>query len=201
MKDLLGERFDQAFLFAHDLHHSHRRKGSGVPYIAHLMSVTALVLENGGDEDMAIAALLHDAVEDQGGRPILEEIRRAYGERVASLVDQLSDSYVRPKPPWRGRKEEYLAHLRSADPEALLISLADKLHNARSLRHDLRAEGRRTWERFRGKEEGSLWYYSSLVEIFRNVCAEKLPNCLLVEEFAEVVEDLHRLSGAEDGSG
>lgn len=167
MKPVLGPRFDQAFLFASELHRSQLRKGTSIPYISHLLSVTALVLEDGGSEDEAIAALLHDAVEDQGGQATLAEIRQRFGEQIAGWVMELSDTDAIPKPPWQARKEEYLEHLAQAGPEVLRISLADKLHNARSILDDVRQEGSQSLERFKGGKAGTLWYYRRLVEIFQ----------------------------------
>jgi (p)ppGpp synthase/HD superfamily hydrolase len=167
---VLTERFHKALVFAAELHADQRRKGDDrTPYIAHLLSVCALVLENGGDEDEAIAALLHDAIEDQGGAPTCEAIRGAFGDRVAAIVIACSDTDETPKPPWRQRKEAYLAHLPEATPSARLVSAADKLHNARSILHDYRAVGEAIWGRFRGGKEGSLWYYRSLVTIYSQV--------------------------------
>ncbi len=127
---LLNERFDQALNYAIQLHADQLRKGSGVPYLAHLLSVTALVLEDGGSEDEAIAALLHDAVEDQGGLATLEEIRSKFGTHVADIVAGCTDSFEDPRPPWKQRKDRYLQHLAQATPEVRRVSLADKLHNA-----------------------------------------------------------------------
>jgi len=162
----LSERFEQAFRFAFEIHRDQFRKGSQVPYIAHLMAVASLVIEDGGSEDEAIAALLHDAPEDQGGRPVLEQIRRRFGENVARIVDGCTDTYETPKPAWRERKESYLAHLAIAPADVRRVSLADKLHNARSLLADLRRGGGGIWERFNGGKEGTLWYYQALVETF-----------------------------------
>jgi (p)ppGpp synthase/HD superfamily hydrolase len=181
----LTERFEDALRFAAHLHSRQKRKGTSVPYVAHLLSVASLVLENGGDEDQAIAALLHDSVEDQGGVPTLHEIRRRFGERVARIVDGCTDSYVHPKPPWRKRKEAYLAHLRHADADIRLVSLADKLHNARSILRDLRQAGPQSLSRFNGGRLGTLWYYRSLVNIFREV-----DDSLMVTELAEVVAEI-----------
>lgn len=189
MKPMLTSRFEEAFIFADQLHIHQTRKSSQTPYIAHLMSVAALVLENGGDEDATMAALLHDAVEDQGGYEILEEIRQRFGERVAEIVDSCSDAYTIPKPPWRTRKETYLAHLSETTPEARLVSVADKLHNARSILRDLRTEGDQLWEKFNGGKEGTLWYYRSLVENF-----QQLDNNFLVDELARVVQEIEQLS-------
>jgi (p)ppGpp synthase/HD superfamily hydrolase len=162
----LSPRFDQALLLASDLHRRQGRKGSQTPYFAHLMAVTALVLENGGDEDTAIAALLHDAVEDQGGAPTLALIAERFGPRVAAIVEACSDCDSQPKPPWRARKEAYLAHLETAAPEARLVSAADKLHNARSLLRDYGLVGEDLWSRFRGGgREGTLWYYHACAEV------------------------------------
>jgi (p)ppGpp synthase/HD superfamily hydrolase len=162
----LGSRFRRAFLFAVDKHSGQTRKASTIPYIAHLMGVASLVLEFGGDEDMAIAALLHDIVEDCGGVPMLREIRRRFGSRVAKIVDGCTDSYTEPKPPWRERKETYLHHLKKADAEARLVSAADKLNNVRSILSDYREVGESIWARFNGGREGTLWYYRSLLEEF-----------------------------------
>ncbi|MGA8540589.1 MAG: HD domain-containing protein, partial [Terriglobales bacterium] len=160
-------RFDAALQFASGLHHSQPRKSTHIPYIAHLMSVCALVIEAGGDEDQAIAGLLHDAVEDQGGLPTLETIRHMFGDRVADIVKSCSDSTVSDstqKPPWRERKVKYLEHLRSADGDALLVSAADKLHNARAILADYRELRDELWSRFNASKEEQLWYYGALVE-------------------------------------
>jgi (p)ppGpp synthase/HD superfamily hydrolase len=162
----LGPRFLKGFLFAAEKHAGQTRKTTTIPYIAHLMGVASLVLEFGGDEDMAIAALLHDVVEDCGGAPMLKEVRRRFGSRVAKIVDGCTDSDIDPKPPWRGRKEAYLRHLKSADAETRLVSAADKLNNARSILSDYREVGESIWERFNGGREGTLWYYRALVQEF-----------------------------------
>jgi GTP pyrophosphokinase len=190
----LTPRFREALGYAYDLHADQIRKGSGVPYLSHLLAVTSLVMENGGDEDQAVAALLHDAVEDQGGRRTLEEIRRRFGERVALIVEGCTDAYTQPKPPWRRRKEVYLEHLRSAPAEVLLVSLADKVHNARSILADLRVGGESTWTRFNGGKAGSLWYYRSLAAIFSEVYAGPL-----AAELARTLAEIERLSGTEAG--
>lgn len=164
----LGPRFLRAFLFAAEKHKGQTRKASTIPYIAHLMGVASLVLEAGGDEDLAIAALLHDVVEDCGGKPMLREVRRRFGARVAHVVAGCTDddTGIDPKPPWRERKETYLRHLRTADADTRLVSAADKLNNVRSILSDYRALGESVWERFKGRREGTLWYYRTLLEIF-----------------------------------
>lgn len=164
---MLTSRFEQAILLASELHAAQRRKGTQIPYVAHVLAVCAGVLEDGGDEDEAIAALLHDAAEDAGGRAILEEIRRRFGERVARIVEECSDTLEMPKPAWRLRKERYLEHLESASPEAVRVSLSDKLHNARAILRDYHGHGEELWKRFNVPREEMLWYYQSLAEIFR----------------------------------
>ena len=154
-------RFDLALQFASGLHHDQARKGGSVPYIAHLMGVCSLVLEAGGDEDQAIAALLHDAVEDQGGLATLETIRHLFGQRVAAAVESCSDSTVSDptkKLPWRERKEKYLAHLRSANKDSLIVGAADKLHNARAVLTDYRQIGEELWSRFSVPKAEKFWY-------------------------------------------
>ena len=175
-------RFDEALVYAHQLHASQTRKGTTIPYVGHLLAVTAIVIENGGTEDEVIAALLHDAVEDAGGAETREEIRRRFGEKVAVIVDGLTDTDQTPKPPWRKRKEDYLAHLSHAAPSVLLVSLADKIHNAQSILRDVRNEGESVWQRFTGGRDGSLWYYRSLVEAFR-----------ARGQFAALVDELDRI--------
>ncbi|MFZ0940999.1 MAG: HD domain-containing protein, partial [Candidatus Sulfotelmatobacter sp.] len=155
------------FLFAADKHAKQVRKASTTPYIAHLMGVAALALEYGGDEDIAIAALLHDVVEDCGGAPMLQEVKQKFGPRVAKIVDGCTDSDTFPKPPWRERKENYLRHLKDADAETRLVSAADKLNNVRSILSDYREVGESIWERFNGGRDGTLWYYRALLEEFQ----------------------------------
>jgi (p)ppGpp synthase/HD superfamily hydrolase len=186
---VLSSRFEDALGYAARLHAEQVRKGTGVPYIAHLLAVTALALEYGADEETAIAALLHDAVEDQGGAATLEAIRQRFGARVAEIVDGCSDTDVTPKPPWRARKEAYIAHVRVAPPDVRLVSAADKLHNARSILADYRVLGDALWDRFTGGKAGTLWYYRALVDAFR--AAGPSP---LVEELARVVDELAALA-------
>jgi (p)ppGpp synthase/HD superfamily hydrolase len=162
----LGERFDSALSLARELHSDQRRKGSEIPYLAHLLGVASLVLEDGGSEDEAIAALLHDAVEDQGGAPTLALIRQRFGEQVAEIVEGCSDTDVVPKPPWKERKQAYIDHLAHANPSVLRVSLADKLHNARAILFDLELVGDAVWDRFKADRTETIWYYESLVAAF-----------------------------------
>lgn len=163
----LSTRFEEALVFANRLHAKQIRKGGGIPYISHLLAVVAIVLENGGDENEAIAALLHDAIEDQGGDATRQEIRRRFGEVVVQIVNGCTDTDETPKPPWRSRKEAYIAHLSSATPSILLVSAADKLHNARSILNDYCIVGEAVWPRFKAGKEGTLWYYRSLLEVYK----------------------------------
>lgn len=186
---MLTVRFESALTYAFQLHVNQVRKGGQIPYLAHLLAVTALVLEDGGDEDQAIAALLHDAVEDQGGDKTLQSIKERYGERVADIVAGCTDAFRIPKPPWRQRKEAYLKHLVNAPLEVRRVSLADKLHNARSLVDDLHGEGQAVWERFNGGKEGTLWYYRNLVEIFG-----QFEHTRIFVDFQEAVIEIERLA-------
>ncbi len=186
---ILTDRFQRAFELALSLHAGQTRKGTDIPYISHLISVAALVMENGGDEDQAIAGLLHDAVEDSGGLPTLALIRDQFGERVAEIVDGCTDSYALPKPPWRARKEEYLAHLTTSRPDTRLVSLADKLHNARSLLFDVQRYGPVVWDRFNGGKTGSLWYYRALADFFSR--SDPSP---MSDELERVVSQLESLA-------
>lgn len=162
----LGPRFVRAFLFAAEKHKGQMRKASSIPYVAHLLGVASLVLEAGGDEDLAIAALLHDVVEDCGGKAMLKEVRRRFGVRVAKVVDGCTDAYGEPKPPWRARKVNYIRHLKKADGDTRLVSAADKLNNVRSIQSDYREVGEEIWSRFNGGREGTLWYYRALRDEF-----------------------------------
>ena len=164
---LLGDRFTEALVYATQLHSQQIRKGSGVPYISHLLSVAALVLEDGGDEDQAIAALLHDAIEDQGGDKTRQEIKAKFGDRVVSIVNGCTDSEVIPKPPWKERKQQYIDKMRHASFEVRRVSMADKLHNLRSILADYYRGDPDIWSKFKGGRESTLWYYRSLIEVSR----------------------------------
>ncbi len=189
-------RFDEALTFASRLHAGQVRKGSTIPYLSHLLAVTAIVMDCGGGEDEAIAALLHDAIEDQGGPATRAEIRRRFGEHVVAIVDGCTDAETVPKPPWRQRKEAYVAHVGDASPSVRLVSAADKLHNARSILVDYRWLGEALWDRFRGGRDGTLWYYRALVDAFR--AAELTP---LVEELERTVGELERLAAGQPDIG
>ncbi len=190
---MLTQRFEEALIWTVRLHGQQTRKGAGTPYLAHLLAVASLVLEHGATEDEAIAALLHDAIEDQGGAATREQIRQRFGPTVERIVVECSDAETIPKPPWRERKEAYIAHIANASPSARLVSLADKLHNARSILADYRLIGDALWARFTGGREGTLWYYRSLADVFRTVHPHPL-----ADELARVVAEIERLvDGAE----
>ncbi len=189
----LTHKFDEALQYASDLHRDQPRKGTKIPYVAHLLGVTALVLEEGGDEDEAIAALLHDAVEDQGGQATLTEIRKRFGARVALIVESCSDSDTIPKPPWRERKEGYLARIRHEPAGVRRVSIADKLHNVRAILTDFRTMGDAVWNRFNAPREDILWYYEKLVAAFQEAGSSPM-----VVELDRVVTELKRLVSTPD---
>lgn len=186
---MLSERFTQALTYAHELHGKQVRKGSGVPYIAHLLGVASIALEHGANEDEAIAALLHDAIEDQGGAATRAEIKRRFGDNVTAIVDGCTDADTTPKPPWKQRKETYIAHISTASPSVLLVSTSDKLYNAQSILKDYRVVGESLWERFQGGRQGTLWYYRALVDAFKQTKVTSL-----VEELERVVTELEILA-------
>ncbi len=190
----LTDRFDRALLYATHVHGGQLRKGTGVPYIAHLLAVAATVLEYGGSEDTAIAALLHDAVEDQGGEPRLADIRNRFGERVAQIVRACSDSVAdtsagQQKEAWHLRKTRYVEHLSAADADTLLVSLADKIHNARSILRDLRTPevGAAVWGRFKSSKQDTIRHYRALAKAF----ARHRPG-QLADELGEIVDALEQ---------
>ena len=169
----LTDKFDQALQFTHTLHRKQKRKGTDTPYISHLLGVCSLVLEHGGDEDQAIAALLHDAVEDQGDSydggvdQLRKDIEGGFGATVLRIVNGCTDADTVPKPPWRERKEQYIAHIQNADSDIRFVSCCDKLHNARATLTDYLAVGDNLWDRFNADKEDILWYYRSLADSFQ----------------------------------
>jgi GTP pyrophosphokinase len=182
----LTNRFVDAVDYASQLHLDQVRKGSEVPYIGHLLGVCSLVLEERGSEDEAIAALLHDAGEDQGGEARLLDIRERYGENVAAIVRACSDTLLEAKPDWKVRKTQYLAHLNRQPESVLLVSLADKLFNARAILRDHGEEGEELWKRFSAGRDEQLWYYRSLRETF----ARLVPDLRMTGELSAVVAEL-----------
>ncbi|MGA2981530.1 MAG: HD domain-containing protein [Terriglobales bacterium] len=191
----LGPRLQGAFRYAAEKHDGQTRKQSAVPYISHLMAVASLVLEAGGDEDMAIAALLHDVVEDCGGMPRLCEIRKKFGPRVAKIVEGCTDSFGEPKREWMERKKAYLREVKHADAETRLVSASDKLHNVRTILADYRRDGEGIWKRFTGKKEGTLWYYRALNDEYQR----RSPN-RITRELAIAVTELESAVGRKPPS-
>jgi len=193
----LSTRFDHALLFAAQVHREQDRKKSGIPYLSHLLGVASIVMDYGGDEDMAIAALLHDAVEDHGGRPMLKVIEQIFGPRVAKIVDGCTDSYVsdaKKKEPWEKRKIRYLHRVRHEDGETRFVSAADKLYNARAILRDLRYDGDLAFARFTAPKAKTLWYYRSLVREYRlgGVTHRLKP---LIDDLDRVVTEIEHMSG------
>ena len=171
---MLTKKYDDALHFASKLHRTQKRKGTEIPYISHLISVSALVLEHGGSEVQAIAGLLHDAVEDQGGEKILKIIKEKFGNEVAEIVVDCTDAWADPKPPWKQRKEDYLAKLHEKPSSSILVSLCDKVHNAEAILNDKMRLGDAIYDRFNQGKEGTIWYYKALSMIF----SEKMPGTL-----------------------
>ena len=185
-------RFASAMAYAHEVHQGQRRKGTGIPYIAHILGVTAIAMEYGANEDEAIGALLHDAAEDGGGEETLAYIRAQFGDAVADIVLGCSDSLVEDpedKLPWLERKENYLAHLENASASVCLVSAADKLHNVRSIIRDYREHGEDIWDRFQGKRDGTLWYYETVAHtLLRRYFTQ------LTRDLQEAVDELQEIA-------
>jgi (p)ppGpp synthase/HD superfamily hydrolase len=190
----LSPRFQEALSLACELHREQARKGTQVPYVAHLLAVASIALEHGASEDEAIAALLHDAVEDQGGAQTAALIRARFGDAVADIVQACSDTDEVPKPPWEERKQAYIAHVRQAPASVRLVSASDKLHNARCILADYRVHREAVWARFTGGREGTLWYYRELVQAF-SLHGEHP----LVTELQRTVNELLRMAGEDEG--
>jgi len=171
------------------VHADQTRKGTNVPYFSHLLAVASLVLEAGGDETAAIAALLHDAAEDSGGQPRLDDIRARFGDQVAEVVEECSDTLQSPKPPWQERKQRFIARIPQFSPAARLVNLADLVHNARSIRMDLRTIGEELWDRFNGGKEGTIEYYRQVTKA--HGVHGRSP---LHDELADVFADIERMA-------
>ena len=191
----LTDQFSKALVYAEMKHHNQVRKGGDIPYVGHLLSVAGLVINDGGSEAQAIAALLHDAVEDAGGPETLEEIRANFGEDVARIVEECSDTDEEPKPPWHERKRKYIDHLADVGADTLLVSVADKLDNARSMLRDYHTYGPSLWQRFTVKDpHDHLWYYGELLNAYRS----RGNTSWMVDELGRVVDELKRLVEAGD---
>lgn len=184
----VGPRFADAVAYAARLHDGQRRKATAVPYLSHLLAVASLVLEDGGDEDEAIAALLHDALEDQAARTSPEEIGRRFGATVARIVLGCSETTGGPRPPWHERKRAGIEHLATAEPDVVRVSLGDKLHNARALVSDYRRLGEGLWDRFNAGRDAQLWYYRSLATVLA-----RRSDSPMADELTRLVAELERL--------
>jgi (p)ppGpp synthase/HD superfamily hydrolase len=182
----LSEKFEEALIYATHAHGDQTRKKTGIPFVAHILGVTAIALEYGANETEAIGALLHDTVEDCGGADRLRDIREKFGDDVARIVDGCTDTYETPKPPWMERKRAYIKHLKDSDCPTRLVSASDKLHNTRALLAELRRHGLEVFERFAGKKDGTLWYYRTLVTAFR----QHGDHSDLIDELDRVVSDI-----------
>lgn len=187
---MLTARFDDAFRYAHELHAGQTRKGTTAPYVGHLMGVASIVLDDGGSEDEAIGALLHDAVEDQGGRRRLDEIRQRFGDAVARIVEDCTDSWETPKKPWGERKRHYVEHARRLGASSLRVSAADKVHNAYAILRDLRNSGEAVWGRFNAAPDDIVSYYEALVRAYREAGGGRL-----VDELDRIVRGIQREMG------
>jgi (p)ppGpp synthase/HD superfamily hydrolase len=185
-------RIEQAFLLASEMHEGQCRKRSGIPYVFHLMAVAALVAEYEGDEDQIVAAFLHDAIEDAGGPSARDVIRERFGDRVVELVDGCTDSEEEPKPPWLPRKEAYIVRLRGESPEVRLVSVADKVHNSRSIVAALHA-GEEIWSKFQGGKDGCLWYYREVLAAAGHGWEHPI-----LDEFARTVAVMNELADADE---
>ena len=186
---VLSQRFEDALLYAAHIHGGQTRKGTEVPYMAHLMAVAGIVLEYGGSENEAIAGLLHDAAEEAGGKPRIEDIRVRFGEEVASIVDGCTDCLDDPRPPWRTRKAAYIGRIPRLSDRVRLVAAADILHNARSNLKDLREHGDQVWSRFKGGKDGTLWYYRCVVQALKTLGTNHL-----LDELERAVVELERLA-------
>jgi GTP pyrophosphokinase len=194
----LTKRFDDALAYASYLHRNQVRKGTDIPYVSHLLAVTDIVLEAGADEDTAIAALLHDAVEDQGGAVTLSDIRSMFGDRVAGIVEACSETDEDPKPPWPERKERYVRHVRAeCDPAVLLVVAADKLHNASAQLRDYREQGAAFWSRFNAGLDRQLWFYD---EVVAGLMSNPAAPHELVKQLAAVVDGIRAFDPEVDPS-
>ena len=190
MTTKLGGRFDDAFRYAHEVHARQTRKGTESPYISHLMGVSSIVLDDGGSEDEAIAALLHDAAEDHGGRARLADIRQRFGDGVAKIVEDCTDSWEEPKRPWAERKPSYVQHARKLAAPSLRVSAADKVHNAYAILRDLRNTGEGVWDRFSATPDDVMAYYEGLVRAYREAGGGRL-----VDELDRIVRGIRREMG------
>src|SRR3954467_8006210 len=182
----LSQKFEEALIYATHAHGDQMRKKTGIPFVAHILGVTAIALEYGANEIGAIGALLHDSVEDCGGIERLRDIREKFGDDVARIVDGCTDTYKMPKPAWLERKRSYIEHLKDSDPSTRLVSASDKLHNTRAILAELRRRGVEVFDRFAAKKDGTVWYYRTLVTAFR----QHADYSYLIDELERVVSNI-----------
>ena len=185
------KKYKEALFYAFKLHEKQKRKGTSIPYFFHLVSVSSLVIENGGNTDEAIAGLLHDAVEDQGGTKTLIYIKKKFGNKVARIVDDCTDAIVIPKPPWYARKKLYLSKLKDKSQSSLLVSICDKYHNISSIIDDHERVGKKIWNRFNAKPKDIYWYYNSLYLNYKKYLNN---HKVLLKKYASLVKDLKKIS-------
>ena len=190
MGETLTNKLDRAFSYAHEVHDGQFKKGTSVPYLGHLMGVSSIVLGDGGGEDEAVAALLHDAAEDHGGRARLDDIRSRFGDEVARIVEDCTDSWDTPKPSWLARKQAYIQRARTLPSPSLRVSIADKVHNTYGILRDLRNIGEKVWERYDVSPDDVLAYYESLVRAYREAGGGRL-----VDELERIVRGIQREMG------
>ena len=190
MSETLTNKLDRAFGYAHEVHDGQFKKGTSVPYLGHLMGVSSIVLGDGGSEDEAVAALLHDAAEDHGGRARLDDIRSRFGDNVARIVEDCTDSWDTPKPSWLARKQAYIQRARTLPSPSLRVSIADKVHNTYGILRDLRNIGEKVWERYDVSPDDVLAYYESLVRAYREAGGGRL-----VDELERIVRGIQREMG------
>ncbi|MFL2649840.1 MAG: HD domain-containing protein [Alphaproteobacteria bacterium] len=190
MKKFDLDKYLEAYVYSYKLHKKQTRKGSNIPYFTHLSSVSNLIIENNGTTTQAIAGLLHDAVEDQGGAKTLAVIKRKFGPRVAKIVDQCSDTTIKPKPPWKKRKIKYIKDIKNKSQDTLLVSLCDKYHNANCILSDYQKVGEEIWDRFTASKQETFWYYESLYKEFKKYLKNHLE---LIKAYKNTVDEMKRI--------
>ena len=190
MKKFDLDKYLEAYVYSFELHKKQTRKGSNIPYFTHLSSVSNLIIENNGTTTQAIAGLLHDAVEDQGGAKTLAAIKRKFGPKVAKIVDQCSDTTIKPKPPWKTRKIKYIKDIKNKTQDTLLVSLCDKYHNANCILSDYQKVGEEIWDRFTASKQETFWYYESLYKEFKKYLKNHLE---LIKAFKDTVDEMKRI--------
>ena len=190
MKKFDLDKYLEAYVYSYKLHKKQTRKGSNIPYFTHLSSVSNLIIENNGTTTQAIAGLLHDAVEDQGGAKTLAVIKRKFGPRVAKIVDQCSDTTIKPKPPWKTRKIKYIENIKNKTQDTLLVSLCDKYHNANCILSDYQKVGEEIWDRFTASKQETFWYYESLYKEFKKYLKNHLE---LIKAYKNAVDEMKRI--------